>query len=126
MCCRAAVFMFLLAISFCQGQPEAPIADVRCTQGADGSRVCAGTVYSTRECGRVPAFKGSPEQILYCRDVVVEKTTREGARVFRRILTADSDNVAVKMVLDDRNDIVLVGGTYSAKLPTTPDAFQKA
>ena len=98
-----------------------------CSQDSAGNQICARTQEDTNICGNPTPFPGGGTHFFpsyHCSDVVIEKTAPGGAKLYTRVLTGESQDLPGQLFLDAQGNAIVVGATYSAQFPTTPDAAQ--
>ncbi len=100
-----------------------------CAADSQGNQVCIDTQPDDHTCGYLgsnPFPGGGTPGPVYCRDVVIRKTTPGGDPLYTRVLGGESDESPWRVVIDPQGNAVVLGTTYSRQFPTLPDAVQPA
>jgi uncharacterized protein (TIGR03437 family) len=98
-----------------------------CSRDAGGNQICAREQADTNICGNPMPFPGGVSHFFpsyYCSDVVVEKTSPTGGKLYSLVLAGASQDQPRQLFLDDQGNAIVVGATYSANFPTSTAAAQ--
>src|SRR5664280_1482550 len=96
-----------------------------CSLDSEGNQVCVRTVADSNVCGRpIGPLGGGTFMPIYCADIEVDKVSQDGRTIFKLVLGGESDDRPAQFFFDARQNVVLLGTTYSTKFPIAPDAIQ--